>query len=49
MINLLQGFKLHFHFGPNDYFTDTELIKEYFMKCEANEKGKTRLLLRNSI
>jgi len=32
------GFKLHFHFGPNDYFTDTELIKEYFMKCEANEK-----------
>merc|ERR1719334_1228429 len=32
------GYKLHFHFGPNDYFTDTELIKEYFMKCEANEK-----------
>jgi len=32
------GFKLHFLFGPNDYFTDTELIKEYEMKCTPNEQ-----------
>merc|ERR1711994_892205 len=32
------GFKLHFMFGPNDYFTDTELTKEYEMKCVANEQ-----------
>jgi len=31
------GFKLHFLFGPNDYFTDTELIKEYEMKCTPSE------------
>jgi len=32
------GFKLHFMFGPNDYFTDTELTKEYEMKCAASEQ-----------
>jgi len=32
------GFKLHFSFGPNDYFTDTELTKEYEMKCGASEQ-----------
>lgn len=32
------GFKLHFMFGPNDYFTDTELTKEYEMKCVASEQ-----------
>jgi len=32
------GFKLHFMFGPNDYFTDTELTKEYEMKCAPNEQ-----------
>lgn len=32
------GFKLHFLFGPNDFFTDTELIKEYEMKCTPNEE-----------
>jgi len=31
------GFKLHFLFGANDYFTDTELIKEYEMKCTPSE------------
>jgi len=31
------GFKLHFLFGPNDYFTDTELTKEYEMKCVPSE------------
>merc|ERR1712165_428894 len=32
------GFKLHFLFGPNDFFTDTELTKEYEMKCVASEQ-----------
>jgi len=32
------GFKLHFMFGPNDYFTDTELTKEYEMKCAPSEQ-----------
>jgi len=32
------GFKLHFMFGPNDFFTDTELTKEYEMKCAASEQ-----------
>jgi len=31
------GFTLHFHFAPNDYFTNTELTKEYEMKCEPQE------------
>merc|ERR1711994_948549 len=31
------GFKLHFMFGSNDYFTDTELTKEYEMKCVPSE------------
>jgi len=32
------GFKLHFMFGPNDFFTDTELTKEYEMKCVPSEQ-----------
>lgn len=28
-----QGFILEFHFGPNEYFTNTVLTKEYFLKC----------------
>lgn len=32
------GFKLHFMFGPNDYFTDAELTKEYEMKCVPSEQ-----------
>lgn len=24
------GFKLHFTFGPNDFFEDTEMTKTYF-------------------
>jgi len=27
------GFTLHFFFAPNDYFSNTELTKEYLMKC----------------
>lgn len=27
------GFTLHFVFAPNDFFTNTELTKEYEMKC----------------
>lgn len=32
------GFKLLFHFSPNDYFTDTVLTKEYTMKCSPDPK-----------
>eukprot|EP00095_Tigriopus_kingsejongensis_P004518 maker-scaffold532_size145644-snap-gene-0.28 protein:Tk04518 transcript:maker-scaffold532_size145644-snap-gene-0.28-mRNA-1 annotation:"hypothetical protein CAPTEDRAFT_163453" len=31
------GFTLYFHFATNDYFTDSILTKEYFMKCEPSE------------
>lgn len=31
------GFKLHFYFGPNEYFTNSELTKEYEMKCAPPE------------
>jgi len=31
------GFKLHFHFSPNSYFTNSILTKEYEMKCEPSE------------
>jgi len=31
------GFTLHFHFAPNDYFTNVILTKEYEMKCEPQE------------
>lgn len=31
------GFKLHFMFEPNDYFTNLELTKEYEMKCVPSE------------
>ena len=34
---LIQAFTLHFHFHPNDYFTNTVLTKEYHMKCEPSE------------
>ncbi len=34
---LFQSFTLHFHFGPNDYFSDSVLTKEYDMKCEPTE------------
>ena len=29
---------MHFLFAPNDYFTDSELTKEYEMKCAPNEQ-----------
>ena len=31
------GFTLHFHFGPNDYFTNTVLTKNYELKCEPED------------
>ncbi|XP_059080421.1 nucleosome assembly protein 1-like 1-B [Tigriopus californicus] len=31
------GFTLHFHFATNDFFSDSVLTKEYFMKCEPSE------------
>jgi len=31
------AFTLHFHFNPNDFFTNTVLTKEYHMKCEPSE------------
>jgi len=30
------GFKLHFHFSPNEYFKNTVLTKSYEMKCEMD-------------
>lgn len=30
------SFTLHFYFSPNEYFTNTVLTKEYFMKCEPD-------------
>lgn len=29
------GFKLHFKFGPNDYFSDSELVKTYYYQVGA--------------
>jgi len=31
------GFTLHFHFSPNDYFTNEVLTKTYILKCEPQE------------
>lgn len=31
------SFTLEFHFTPNEYFTNTVLTKEYFMKCVPDE------------
>jgi len=31
------GFTLTFHFGANEYFSNTVLTKEYSMKCEPSE------------
>eukprot|EP00090_Calanus_glacialis_P010113 TRINITY_DN184_c0_g1_i1.p1 TRINITY_DN184_c0_g1~~TRINITY_DN184_c0_g1_i1.p1 ORF type:complete len:388 (-),score=155.62 TRINITY_DN184_c0_g1_i1:226-1389(-) len=31
------GFTLHFHFLPNEYFTNTILTKSYELKCEPQE------------
>merc|ERR1711963_239124 len=31
------GFVLHFHFAPNDYFSNAVLTKEYEMKCDPSE------------
>lgn len=36
MFNNFQSFLLEFHFGPNDYFTNEILSKEYLMKCEVD-------------
>lgn len=33
------GFVLEFYFGPNDYFTNEVLTKEYSMKCEPDEES----------
>ncbi|XP_049283818.1 nucleosome assembly protein 1-like 1 [Anopheles funestus] len=30
------GFELQFHFGPNDYFTNEVLTKNYFLRCAPN-------------
>ena len=32
------GFRLVFTFKPNEYFIDTELTKDYFLKCEPDEE-----------
>ncbi|ERL94468.1 hypothetical protein D910_11745 [Dendroctonus ponderosae] len=34
---LEESFKLEFYFTPNEFFTDTVLTKEYFMKCVPEE------------
>ena len=31
------GFRLAFTFKQNEYFFDTELTKDYFLKCEPSE------------
>jgi len=31
------GFKLHFHFAPNDYFTNTVLTKQYELKNDYDK------------
>ena len=31
------GFTLHFHFGENEFFTNTVLTKTYELKCEPQE------------
>ena len=31
------GFRIAFTFKPNEYFIDTELTKDYFLKCEPAE------------
>ena len=31
------GFRLAFTFKQNEYFFDTELTKDYFLKCEPYE------------
>ncbi|KAG7304816.1 hypothetical protein JYU34_010184 [Plutella xylostella] len=33
------GFTLEFHFGPNEYFTNKVLTKEYSMKCKPDEEN----------
>jgi len=33
-----QGFKLHFHFSPNEYFKNAVLTKSYDMKCEMDSE-----------
>lgn len=40
------GFKLHFIFGPNDYFSDTELTKTYYYQVSVSLYGKTQLIRR---
>jgi len=32
------GFKLHFHFTPNEFFTNPVLTKSYAMKCEMESE-----------
>ncbi|KAJ2951177.1 hypothetical protein O0L34_g5570 [Tuta absoluta] len=32
------GFKIEFHFAPNEYFHNAILTKEYTMKCKPDEK-----------
>lgn len=33
------GFTLEFHFGPNEYFTNKVLTKEYSMKCKPDDEN----------
>ena len=32
------GFRLAFFFKQNEYFADTELTKDYFLKCDPGEE-----------
>ncbi|KAI5646101.1 nucleosome assembly protein (NAP) domain-containing protein [Phthorimaea operculella] len=32
------GFKIEYHFAPNEFFENTVLTKEYTMKCKPDEK-----------
>ena len=43
------GFRLAFIFKPNEFFSDTELTKDYFLRCDPAEEddplqfeGKTK-------
>lgn len=38
--DLAKGFRLHFHFVENPYFTNTELSKEYYVKEENPYTGE---------
>ena len=37
------GFRLVFVFKPNEFFIDSELTKDYFLKCEPNDEDNPLL------